>query len=646
MTIRFKLILLAIAAILVVNSLLSLAGVHYVDAVWMQEIQDRVRVSLNSAQLAYDSHEQRMVSFLQATAIDHILSVAVSQPSESAITQVMDRVQAAGHMDFVILLDRQGTVRYRPANPAQTGDSLARLPLVRQALQGGATVSGTLLLSGDELACEGPDLLQRARFRLLPTPAAGPTPEQERTDGLLMAAVVPIYDDQRSVVGLLLGGNLLNRRSELVDRIRRDVFVEHRPEENGLGTVTIFQGDLRIATNVLDDNGHRAVGTRMSVPVYKEVIERGNVWSAPAFVVNEWYITAYQPIRDPDKRVIGALYVGLPRAPYARQRNTIVAVFLSAVLVATVVTLAVLWLVTNWVLRPIHRVLEMCKRVIKGDLSARVGRRPPGEFGVLCQTLDDMAAAIQQREQDLHHVTRQQIGRSEKLASIGRLAAGIAHEINNPLTGVLTFAHLVRDRQEPGSQDREDVDLIIHETGRVAEVVQGLLDFARERPVTKRELDVNTVIQRMIRLVENQKEMRMIHIEQDYAEDLPGVLGDANQLQQVLLNLFLNAAAAMASGGILRVTTFADAGDVVIVVADSGCGIPPENLDKIFDPFFTTKPVGQGTGLGLSVSYGIIEQHGGGIEAESEWGAGSTFTIRLPAVPALTHGMLEETETS
>ena len=164
-------------------------------------------------------------------------------------------------------------------------------------------------------------------------------------------------------------------------------------------------------------------------------------------------------------------------------------------------------------------------------------------------------------------------------------------------------------------------------------MVQGLLDFAHERPVTKRELEINAVIQRMVRLVENQKELRMIHIEQNYGKDLPDVLGDANQLQQVLLNLFLNAAAAMPGGGILNVTTRGNEGEVVIVVADDGCGILPENLDKIFDPFFTTKPVGQGTGLGLSVSYGIVEQHGGSIEVESEFGTGSTFTIRLPAVP-------------
>ena len=242
-----------------------------------------------------------------------------------------------------------------------------------------------------------------------------------------------------------------------------------------------------------------------------------------------------------------------------------------------------------------------------------------------------MAEAIETRERQLEQATRQHMGRSEKLASIGRLAAGIAHEINNPLTGVLTFTHLMRDSALENDEDREDLDLIIHETQRVADIVRGLLDFARERPAARQPLDVNDVIRRIVRLVENQKEMRSIHIEQRYGDNLPEILGDANQLQQLLLNLFLNAAGAMPDGGSLTITTGRDGDQVAISVADTGCGIAPENLDKIFDPFFTTKPVGQGTGLGLSVSYGIVEQHGGKIEVESQIGLGSTFTIRLPA---------------
>jgi len=227
---------------------------------------------------------------------------------------------------------------------------------------------------------------------------------------------------------------------------------------------------------------------------------------------------------------------------------------------------------------------------------------------------------------------RRQIGQSEKLASIGRLAAGVAHEINNPLTGVLTFAHLLREKPNMDDQDRQDLDLIIHETSRAAEIVRGLLDFARERPALKEPLDLNDVVRRTMRLIRNQKSFERIVIQEELRDVLPAVEGDRNQLQQVFLNLSLNACEAMPNGGTLTITTVADGDRVQVRMHDTGCGISPEHLPQIFEPFFTTKPVGKGTGLGLSVSYGIVEQHGGALEVETEEGKGSTFIIRLPAL--------------
>jgi two-component system, NtrC family, sensor kinase len=644
MTVRYRLIMLAIAVILTANSLFSLAGVQYLGRIWLDEVQDRVWASLQSAATAYAHHERRIQDYLQATALNHCPVELAEELEPRRLSQALDRIQAAGYMDFITLLDPQGVVQYRPRQPSVFGDDLSHIPLVRHALDTGQPVSGTIVLSAEQLRTEHPELEQRARFDLLPTNGARATAERVRTCGLVIAAVVPIQDDDRKISGLLFGGDLLSRRSDIVDRIRDEVFFEESFEGSDVGTVTIFAGDLRIATNVLDDRGDRAVGTRLSAAVSDRVLRQGEAWSDKAYVVNDWYITAYQPIRDPDDAIVGALYVGLRQAPFAYRRGVITAVFLAGVMATTAVVLLLLLWATNWVLKPIHRIVEMSNRVVKGDLTARVEIRPPGEFGELCQAVDDMASTLQEREKSLEQAAKQQIGRSEKLASIGRLAAGIAHEINNPLTGVLTFAHLLRDRQPEAGQDREDLDLIIHETQRAAEVVQGLLDFARERPAAKRPIDLNSVIQRMVRLVENQKEMRKIHIEQDYGDNLPEILGDANQLQQVLLNLFLNAAAAMSGGGILTVTTRADPTHVILTVADNGCGIPPEHLDKVFDPFFTTKPVGQGTGLGLSVSYGIVEQHGGSIELESEVEIGTTFTIRLPLMPESSRGILEESE--
>jgi two-component system NtrC family sensor kinase len=319
------------------------------------------------------------------------------------------------------------------------------------------------------------------------------------------------------------------------------------------------------------------------------------------------------------------------------QGNLLAAAVLALVLVAT---LASLWLIYNFnilVLRPFRHVMWITQRVIDGDLSARVGIRPPGEMGVLCDAIDRMTATVAQREEQLKQATRQHIGRTEKLASIGRLAAGVAHEINNPLTGVLTFACLLRDKPNMGEEDKQDLDLIIHETTRAAEIVRGLLDFARERPFVKEPLDINEVVRRTVRLIRNQKSFDHVVIEELLEQDMPLVSGDMNQLQQVFLNLSLNACEAMPNGGKITIRSAALGDHIFVTLSDTGCGIKQEHFDQIFEPFFTTKPVGKGTGLGLSVSYGIVRKHGGTLEVESEDGCGARFIVGLPAsgTPAL-----------
>lgn len=653
MTIRFKLTMGAIAVILVANSLLSLVNVVSLENAWFNEVQTRVRWNLNSARAAFRNHAEQISRSLAVASLDEKFvalraelgvkadtetgaapSDQVASATQTRAREVMctwvRRLQETMAIDFVDLLDADANVICRSPNDAKHGDSLSSNPLVAEAIQQKKPIFGTVLLSGEALAREGAALADQAKFTLLPTPAACPTDDKVRTDGMVVAAAVPVLNGQGQVEGVLFGGDLLNRRYELVDQIKQEVFPGDTYEGKDIGTVTIFQGDLRIATNVFREDGSRAVGTRLSEKVYKEVIERGGTWAAPAFVVNDWYITAYEPIRDPQQRIIGALYVGLLRAPFAHARTSIVTRFIILMVMATVASLALIFLMTMVVMRPIGRIVEMSRQVIAGDLTARVGIRPAGEMGVLCEAVDGMADAVAQREIQLTQATRQQVTRAEKLASIGRLAAGVAHEINNPLTGVLTFAHLMREKPNMDAQDKQDLDLIVHETTRAADIVRGLLDFARERPTLMEQLDLNDVVHRTVRLIINQKKFEKIVIDELLLEDLPAICGDRNQLQQVLLNLSLNACAAMPQGGKLTISTLVADDKVLMKVTDTGCGIKKEDLDSIFEPFFTTQPVGKGTGLGLSVTYGIVEQHGGTLEVQSKEGEGTTFTIRFP----------------
>jgi two-component system NtrC family sensor kinase len=240
------------------------------------------------------------------------------------------------------------------------------------------------------------------------------------------------------------------------------------------------------------------------------------------------------------------------------------------------------------------------------------------------------------------HLAQAEAARGEKLASVGLLAAGIAHEINNPLTGVLTFAHLVRKQLPDGSPEAEDLELVIQETKRCAAIIRRLLDFAREKTPEKTFSDLNKLIEETVQLIEQPAQVENIRIAMDFDEQLPSVWIDEDLIKQLVMNMLVNAQHAIDGEGCITIRTrfhpeFRRADPdapptpmAEISFIDTGCGIPEENLQRIFDPFFTTKGVGKGTGLGLSVSHGTAEAHGGLIEVESTVGVGTEFHIYLP----------------
>ena len=243
----------------------------------------------------------------------------------------------------------------------------------------------------------------------------------------------------------------------------------------------------------------------------------------------------------------------------------------------------------------------------------------------------ELERRVEERTRELR-AAQDQLIQSEKLASIGELAAGVAHEINNPIGVILGFAQVLLKRIDKQDPLFRPLSIIEREGVRCRDIVQDLLDFARQTKPAPRRLNVNGVIEAAVNLMEHQPNAEQVAVIKSYAPDLPDVVADENQLQQVFVNIILNAYQAMPEGGELRIASHVQDGQVQVAFGDSGPGIPPEHMHNIFDPFFTTKEVGEGTGLGLSVSYGIVKQHGGTIEVASENGAGATFTVKLPAV--------------
>lgn len=304
-------------------------------------------------------------------------------------------------------------------------------------------------------------------------------------------------------------------------------------------------------------------------------------------------------------------------------------------------------IVTN----PLQELAKGMERVAGGDLDHLVKLNSIDEIGVLANTFNsmihDIKAAKEQRERwtqtleeevakKTEEIKRTQAGlvQTEKLASLGRMAAGVAHEINNPLTGVVTFAHLMKKRFEPGSDDAEDVDVIIEQAERCAKIIKNLLTFARATPSEKGQIVVNNIIKKTMGLVKNQEKFHNVKFHLNLDDEPFVTHGDGTQFQQICLNMFLNAADAMNLRGDITVTSHKVEEEgkpfVEVIFSDTGGGIKEEDLPKLFEPFFTTKPVDKGTGLGLSITHGIVKHLGGNIRVESTIGKGTSFFVRLP----------------
>ncbi|HYQ60454.1 MAG TPA: ATP-binding protein [Desulfatiglandales bacterium] len=290
------------------------------------------------------------------------------------------------------------------------------------------------------------------------------------------------------------------------------------------------------------------------------------------------------------------------------------------------------------IVNPLSRLIQASREVSEGRLSVDVGPMASCEIGLLQDNFLRMVDVIRRQRMQ----AEDKLLYSETQASIGRLAAGVAHEINNPLTGVLTYTHMLLRRKDLSDEVRSDLETVAEATERIRKIVRGLLDFSRETKLSPQPTDLNSIALLSIPLIRHQALVKGVEVKFNPAPSLPMLTLDRSQFQSVLMNMLLNALDATSPGGRITVSTsFRDSPDrqgrkgVAITFEDTGCGIPAEDMDKVFEPFFTTKEVGQGTGLGLPVSLGIVQRHGGTITVKSEVGKGSTFTIWLPAeIPA------------
>jgi two-component system NtrC family sensor kinase len=623
-------------------------GVKLVGDEIIQRAQHDVRFDLNSARQVYRSMANDVRDIVRMTSVRFFLRDALESNDLEFMGPEVERIRRAESLDILTVTDDKGIVLFRASNPPVFGDSRAADPIIARVLDSGEHQVATAILERSDLVKEGWALAERARIEIVPTPMAAPSADTVETSGMVVEAAAPIRSYDGRLIGVVYGARLLNRSYDIVDAVKDIVYGGEQYDGRETGTATIFQGDVRISTNVLGADGRRAIGTRVSREVYDRVVGKGGVWVGRAFVVNDWYITAYEPIRDLNGDIIGMLYVGGLEAPYTGLRERVAFTFL-AIAVGTVALMSVVsYYLSGKIVTPLRKLVLAIERIAGGDLTQRVESHSGDEIGQLAGSFNRMSEELLKARERYQRLTdtledkvrektgeleraQAQLLQSEKLTSLGRMAAGIAHEINNPLTSILINSHLVAEKIAGDEDLKESMDLIIEETARSGEIVRGLLEFSRQSAPEMKVANVNDVIERALMLLRTQTMAARVEVRKILGDDVPDSLIDPTKMGQAFTNLILNALDAMPEGGTLTVRSEVMEGgtEIAVAFADTGCGVPADEVSRIFDPFFTTK--GTGTGLGLSITLGIIQQHGGRIEVRSAPAKGATFKVFLPA---------------
>lgn len=628
----------------------SLIGSLIVNQTIMNMAKNKVRHDFETARMVYSSQLLLIKNSIFIAASGNTIQQTLYSQDRSRLFSRLQQISRDNELDFLAVTDAAGRVILRINQPDRVGDDVSAISLIRAALNGEVNAE-TDILTREQLLNEDEKLAEQALISILPTSKARLTSKKVETSGMVLMAAAPVFGFDGKLMGVLYGGQLLNNNFTIVDRVWELVFKGEQYRDKDIGTVTIFFDDLRISTNVRTREGERALGTRVSQEVAETVLVNGKRWDGRAFVVNDWYISEYESIRNYDGDKIGILYVGLLEKAFVSIRNKVILTFMIVASLGFLFIILISYMITRSITRPLGEMVNVTQSIAMGDLDREIKVSSKDEIGRLAASFNIMVSSLRNMRDELEEwgntlekkveerseelaAMKNTLVQSQRLASLGKLAAGIAHEINNPLGGILVLSSLVLEDLKNEDPHRENLQEVIKQTMRCRDIVKGLLQFSRQEEGKTEYIKINNTLNSTLSLIEKQALFHNIEVIKHFDPDLPDVLGDGSQLQQVFMNIILNAVQAMKEMGVLTINTCNDPKNdmVIIEISDTGSGIPDEIIDRVFDPFFTTKEVGEGTGLGLSIAYGIITKHHGRMTVKSKVNEGSTFTIKIPAV--------------
>lgn len=659
-SVRYRLLAIALLPMLVILPIFLGVAMYRWNARFDAMLLSKANGDLTIADQYMAQILEDMEASLQSLGASARFRDAMGTDPRSAhdLPALLGREARQKHYDFLYVVSAKNEIIASNV-PLRTAAVRSDWPVLRAALAGKAR-TGIDLFSAADLQAVSPKLAEVAQIRLIPTEKAAPTTKVVETRGMVVHSAAPIRLPNGELAALV-SGTLLNRNLRFVDTINGLVYHDASLPEGSAGTASLFIDDVRISTNVRLLKDQRAIGTRVSSAVRTAVLEHGENWLDSAFVVNDWYVSAYRPILDTAGRRAGMLYVGFLERPFTAMRREILLSISFAFLLVTGLTVPLFLKWATDIFRPLERMSSTISKVEEGDLAARTNHADGNdEIGQVAQHLDHLLEQVQDRDRQLRewnselnrrveerteHLVRarkqiedttKQLVMAEKLAAIGEITAGVAHEINNPLAVMQGNLEIIRDAVgDRAAEVQFEFQLLDEQIQRIGDIVRKLLQFAKPAEYAGYE-EINglpQIVSDTMPLVEHLLKKTAIVVERD-DHATHTVRMNKTELQQVLVNLIVNAVHAMPEGGTLRLRTFDQdrddgAAGSAVAVTDTGTGMSKSVLKHIFDPFFTTKQH-EGNGLGLSICQMLVLQAGGALSVESEPGNGTTFSVWLP----------------
>lgn len=718
---RYRLLALVLVPLLLLSGTVIVLASKWYSNYTYEQLFTKVNTDLRVAGESFQRIQKDGQRELFSLAGSAVLSTFLAKGERSELLELLDQQRALRGFDFLKLLSADGHQMLR--NTGWQVHELRQSPLTdavliadESAVIESSIIGGAAGAAGIEIY-ESPDWqhedginAQSVLLPLVATARAAPSQRSNEDRAMIIRTLQPVFNAKGERIALLESGVLLNRNFEFVDEIRDLVYGPGSLAPGSRGTVTVFLEDVRITTNVPTSDDSRALGTRVSAEVRDAVLNQGEAWIDRAFVVNDWYISAYEPIIDVANKRVGMLYAGYLEAPFRAELLRAITVLSALVVAGSLLAVGAAIIGARAIFTPIETMTAVVRATAAGE-RRRIGPITTGsEIGELASQFDSMldtlefhrerierdsalledkvqhrTAELEKQNQRLHesidllHKTRRQLATAEKLAALGELTAGVAHEINNPTAVILgNMDVLIEDLGDSRDKVQTEIDLIIEQVYRIRSITDRLLQYSRSEVQSqdnaqgsgmpgsdispgRTEFDQHFeepvslagMVDDTLRLLLHEFDGKSIVVKQQHHALLLAVI-DRQELQQVLVNLIINAIQAIDQNrqsrevdavvdqsnvthefdvsGQIEIETYDSSEDtVVIAIRDTGCGIDSQHVARVFDPFFTSGKV-RGTGLGLSVSYGIVRRFGGDIRVYSTLNKGSEFEVQLRGV--------------